>query len=163
MKKFSLLFICLTLIFSMLSCKKRIEYRTDADPIEIADLIIEALPKDGGYAYYDDTQFTLIFDGDILSNEYCAAYSLLSEDIDEFGIFRASNEKEAKDISDDCQDYIEDKYEDQQAFISSYAPEELPKLKNAEVKRFGIYTVYAVMNENDREIFFTKVGEILGQ
>ena len=161
MKKISLPLICILLTISLFSCKKSLEYRTDISPSDIADEIIEGFQNDGGYAYYDDAQFALTFDDDVLSYDYCAAYSLISDDIDEFGIFRANSENEAKDILEDCKDYLEDKYEDQQAFISSYAPEELPKLKHAEAKRFGIYTVYAIMNENDRETFFSMVEEML--
>ena len=162
MKKFfaSVLTIIIFSIF-LSSCASKNAYRNDIACSEITDALINELNTDGGYVYYDTEQMKLIFEDLDDAEEYSAAYSLLSQNIDEFGIFRASNEKNAKDILENCRDYLKDKYEDQQAFISSYAPEELPKLKYAEVKVYGNYVAFAVLSQSDRSLFFEKLEEIL--
>ena len=41
--------------------------------------------------------------------------------------------------------------ETQSAFIASYAPEELNKLKNATVVRYGNYVIYTILTPADGE------------
>ena len=70
-------------------------------------------------------------------------------------------ERNARELAEECRDYLKEKYEDENAFIASYAPEELPKLKDAEVKVFGNYVVYAILSESDRATLFANVEEML--
>ena len=60
-----------------------------------------------------------------------------------------------------CRDYLAALWEEKQAFIAGYAPEELPKLKHAEVRSFGRYTVYAILDDADRDRLFEAVEELL--
>ena len=162
MKK--LLIFTLTVIISILSffsCSSKNDYRDDVLCEEITDAIKEELSTQGGYAFFEEEQIKFIFDDISLANEYSVIYSLLSQNIDEFGVFRADSEKDARELADECREYIEEKYEDENAFIASYAPEELPKLKDAEVKVFGNYAVFAILSENDRAALFERVGEML--
>ncbi len=162
MKK--LLTFALTVIISALSlfsCSSKNDYRDDVPCEEITDAIKEELSTQGGYAFFEEEQIKFIFDDISLANECSVIYSLLSQNIDEFGVFRADSEKNARELADKCWEYIEKKYEDENAFIASYAPEELPKLKDAEVKVFGNYAVFAILSENDRAALFEKVEEML--
>ena len=158
---FALTVIILTL--SLISCSKKDDYRDDVPCAQITDAIKKDLSAKGGYAFFEEDQIKFIFDDISLADEYSVLYSLLSQNIDEFGVFHADNEKDARELFDECREYIEEKYEDENAFISSYAPEELPKLKDGEVKVFGNYVVFAILSENDRAALFAKVEEMLKQ
>lgn len=158
---FALAVIVLTL--SIISCSQKNDYRNDVPCTQITDAIKEDLSAKGGYAFFEEEQMKFIFDDISLADEYSVLYSLLSQNIDEFGVFRAGNANDASKLYDECREYIEEKYEDENAFIASYAPEELPKLKDGEVKVFGNYVVFAILSENDRAALFAKVEEMLKQ
>ena len=60
-----------------------------------------------------------------------------------------------------CYEYINDLSQNSRAFIASYAPEELVKLDNAEVRRYGRYIVYTVLEAADSERVFEIVENAL--
>ena len=159
MKKFFIFTIIFTLL--LCSCSKKSVYRNDISCVYLTDTIKTELNGDGGYAFFEDEQIKLIFEDISLANEYSVIYSLPSQNIDEFGIFKTDKEGNARKLADKCREYLKVKYEDENAFIASYAPEELPKLKDAEVKVFGNYVAYAILSENDRELFFSSIKNIL--
>ena len=156
---FTLAAIILTLSF--FSCSSKNDYRNDVPCAQITDAIKEELSVEGGYSFFEEDQIKFIFDDIWLANEYSVVYSLLSQNIDEFGVFRTNSEKDARELAEECREYIEEKYEDENAFIASYAPEELPKLRNAEVKVFGNYVAFAILSENHRAILFRITEEML--
>ncbi len=158
--KFVLFVIAIAILTS--SCGSKNAYRSDVACSEITDVIEKEMAAEGGYARYGDNELKYLLGDDVsLSTDHSVMYSLLSENIDEFGIFKAENEKDARKLADECEDHLEEKYEDENAFISSYAPEELPKLKNAEVKIFGNYVTFAILDESDRAAFFDKIEQTL--
>lgn len=148
----------------MCSCASKNAYRNDVPCSAVTNAIEKKLAADGGYVYYGDEELGFIFgEAFSLAKEDSVVYSLVSQNIDEFGIFLSENESDARKLTDICYEYLKEKYENENAFIASYAPEELPKLKNAEAKRFGNYVAFAILSENDRALFFDKVEEMLRQ
>ena len=57
--------------------------------------------------------------------------------------------------------YISDLQENQKAFIASYAPREIPKLEDAEVRRYKSYVIYTVLDENSRLEAFEEINDLL--
>lgn len=144
------------------SCGAKNAYRNDLPCADITVALEEQLAADGGYVHYGETELKYLFgDGVSLATDLSVTYSLLSSNIDEFGVFKAENEKDARKLSDVCREYLEEKNENETAFISSYAPTEAPKLADAEVKVFGNYAVYAILDENDRAKLFQRIEGIL--
>ncbi len=158
--KFALSIVLITI--SICSCGSKNAYRSDVACSAITDALEKEMATDGGYVHYGETELGYLFGDDIsLATDSSVVYSLFSEDIDEFGIFKTDNEKNARELANECREYIEEKYENENAFIASYAPEELPKLRDAEVKVFSNYVAFAILDENDRTAFFEKVEKML--
>ncbi|MBE6550448.1 MAG: DUF4358 domain-containing protein [Ruminococcaceae bacterium] len=163
MKKAFTLIIAVTFISVLIcSCGSKNAYRNDVACSDIIAVLEEQIATEGGYAHYESDELKLVFGDDIsLATDCALSYSLLSQNIDEFGIFKADSEKNAYEIAEECIDYIEEKYEDENAFIASYAPEELPKLRDGEVKVFGNYVAFAILDQNSRAALFEKVEKML--
>ena len=152
------LIVLLSLCCLLSSCsKKSLDYADDVPCAEIMDIAERQLPVDFGYETFGSEHLSLYFEGARTADDHCLRYSALSEDINEFGIFHTPDGKSIKETEEMCEEYLEDLWEEKQAFIASYAPEELPKLKDAEVRTFGRYTVYAILDQDDRALLFDTV------
>lgn len=76
---------------------------------------------------------------------------------DQFGIYHVT-EGNAKAMATLLADYLDDCYEN---YNNLYNPEELPKIRDAQVKVYGNYVVYAVFDEADRTAFLSAVDNAL--
>ena len=45
--------------------------------------------------------------------------------------------------------------------MPEYLPEEYPKLKNAEIKSAGLYVMYAVLSDSEKEAAFKELENML--
>ena len=78
--------------------------------------------------------------------------------IDEYGIFRMKEESGIEGMKSAIQDYIDSA---KLSFNENYAPNEKPKLDNAEIRVFGKYVVYAVLSEDDKNVLFSALETAL--
>lgn len=157
------LFIIVALLFciSLYACAKAAEYRDDLDTEDILKGAPHTVRSADDYAEYDD-DFVEFFFGDMpTARDHTVLYSREQNDINEVGIFHAASEDEALEIYEKTTEYISEMRETQRAFIASYAPEELPKLDRAEVRRYGNYVIYAILSEGDSEALFSHVEDTL--
>lgn len=76
---------------------------------------------------------------------------------DQFGIYHVT-EGNAKAMATLLRAYLDDCYEN---FNSLYNPEEMPKIRDAQVEIYGNYVVYAVFNEADRAPFLLAIQNTL--
>ncbi len=160
MKRFLIFLLVIVTLLS--SCaKKEKEYADDVPCAEIADTVEEQLPVDFGYETFGGEHLRYYFEDTKRHDDACLRYTVRSEDIGEFGIFHTPDEESRKEIKELCEDYLETLREEKTAFIESYAPEEVPKLEHAEVRSFGNYVAYAILSDNDRELFFETVEKKL--
>ena len=155
-----ILSICLC-AFSLVACTAK-EYRTDIHCRELCDETVEYVNDGLEYAEYGESQLKYEF-GDAArgAEEYCILYSVKVEDINEIGVFFAKDEQNVKAIAEDCKKYIDDMKENKRAFISSYAPDQLPKLDKAEVRICGNYVMYAVLDPKDSELAYNQIKKRL--
>ena len=131
------------------ACAKK-EYSSEYSCLELCRYAAESIGGGEDYSEYGDEHLRYTFDSDDhRSKDKCVLYSDDVRDIGEIGVFLAESTSEARMIAEECEDYLEELYEEQRAFISSYAPNELTKLKNATVRRYGNYVVYAVADDVD--------------
>ena len=144
-----------------LSCSKKAQYRDDLSCASIIERAAEQLPIDSGYKNPGGDHIKYNFRNTELDDDHAFLVSVSSSDINEFGIFHAKDSSACGKLSDLAKDYLEEYFEEKEIFIASYAPEELEKIKNAEVKTFGNYVAYAVLSEDDRELFFDTVEKLL--
>ena len=159
------LFPCLILLGALLAlfaaCNKN--YRQDLSPYELADYVERGLDANLFRALDDNAGFY----GDLMDPEGDVSFALrVSEDgsnLDEFGVFAAKDEASAKTLSKNLKTYLEGLYRENCEWYLSYIPEEVPKLKDAEVKTFGRYVAYAILRENERNRVFDLLRERLLQ
>lgn len=77
---------------------------------------------------------------------------------DEYGVFKASDEEGAKALGELLQKYLTKRDE---TWNPSYDADQYPKLKNAEVKVYGQYAVFCILNDSDRAAVFTAIENTL--
>ena len=154
-------FVLLLTLCLFSSCQERQSYRDDLRCETLMDAAIDQAPTDFGYDTFESEHLRYYFDEDEEADDACLRYSIAAENINEIGIFHASNETAAREIYEDCEEYLEELREEKSAFIASYAPEELSKLEEAEVRRFGNYTVYAILSSEERALVFETIEQAL--
>lgn len=155
MKKILALSIALMCLLS--SCAKTTEYRDDLPCSELTAI----LDSDKDFSSYGDEKIKYFFEDTHLADSYSIIYSTEPTDIDELGVFHTQDGDSAKALYDIVVRYIDDMRKNDSAFISSYAPEELPKLDKAEVRIFGNYVVYAILDDSHRQQAFNDLASLL--
>ncbi len=161
MKKFLSVILCFILSASLFACGEKKEYRDDVSCAEILDAAEEQIPVDMGYEDLGGDHIKYNFSDTELDDDHAFRYSTRSEDINEFGIFHAPDESSRKELEALTEKYLTELLEEKGEFISSYAPKELEKLKNAETRVIGNYVAYAILSKDDRAVFFDTVEKTL--
>ena len=162
MKRIVLICLCVTLLI-FCGCSQKSEYSDSVPCSEIIDIAEAQIPVNLGYETFDSDHVEYYFDGTELDDDRDLRYSVLSENINEFGVFHAHDTEGAKELLAITEGYIEELRQEKKAFIESYAPDEARKLEDAEVRIYGKYVAYAILSEEDREIFFDTVRAVLMQ
>lgn len=134
-------------------------YLKDLSAAELADLAGADLAEDFRVA-----------DADYLTdyvNLPQAGYSLSvriadgGDRIDEYGILRSDiGTEEAARL---LREYLARSYEQNRTFYDSYIPAETPKLRDAEVRVYGDYAVYAILSPEEKDAFFNRVEQCLSE
>ena len=88
-----------------------------------------------------------------LAPDVSICYSTSGNNLDEIGVWKATGEK-PRQVATFLADSLFERYEENEAFYLSYIPEELPKLRDAEVRVYGDYVVYAVLAPEQKKAFF---------
>lgn len=132
-------------------------YLTSLSAAELADAAGDGL--DGEYrtadADYLADYVTLPQSGYTL----CVRVSTAGDRIDEYGILHSDiGTEEAARL---LREYLTRSYEQNRAFYDSYIPTETPKLRDAEVRVFGDYVVYAILSPEERSTLFARAESCL--
>lgn len=161
MKKILFTLCAFVFAFILVSCSKSNDYRDDLPCSEIARAVCDEADVDGGYSAYEKEHIAFLFENTNLYNDCCVMYSTEVTDINEIGVFHCENKDNAKSLAETVSEYLTDMQTEQKAFIESYAPRELPKLKSAEVREYGNYVIYLIMNDEDKEDAIEEIVEKL--
>jgi len=149
---FCALITALILLFA--SCGDTVKYRDDVKTSELADSVKQKI--DGGDKLTNISASFIQSSMDIDASEY-ADYSVfitvVGTSINEFGIFKAKETAQVQDLEEKLQAYISLRNE---AWMPEYLPNEYPKLKNAEIKSAGLYVMYAVLSDSEKEAVFNE-------
>ncbi len=156
MKKNNLLLLLLCCATLFCSCA-RSEYTDEKTCEDVGKSMTDSLEDTQEYYEFDKNHIGLFFDDTEEYDDYYAVYSADTNDINEVGVFHAPDAESADDLAESCREYIEDMRQNSRAFIASYAPEELPKLDSAEVRRFGNYVIYTILPEDKAEAVYEHV------
>lgn len=163
MKKISLFFLLFALCLSLFACAEAKEYRNDYNCAKLLGDASEQLPIELGYKDLGGEHIKYNFDATELDDDHAFLASVSSSDINEFGVFHAPTEDARQRLLELTEKYLDNSLEEKEAFIASYAPEELEKLKNAEARCFGNYVTYAILSKEDKELFFDTVEKLLAK
>lgn len=160
MKRYFILLLVIPALLSACSTKEK-NYTDDLPCSELMESVEEQIPVDFGYESFGGEHLRYYFEDTKCHDDACLRYTVRSEDIGEIGIFHTPDEESRTEIERLCQAYLKNLREEKSAFIESYAPDELPKLEDAEVRSFGHYTVYAILSDADRKLVFETVEKKL--
>ena len=162
MKKSIALILILALAASLfISCSKA-SYKDDVSINTISDKIKELVSVDGGYTALSNDYLTFYFELPAGVSESLVVQSSKSEDITEFGIFKTDS-KNADDLKDAIEDYLEAQEEILVPQVNMYAPNEAPKIRDASVKVFGNYVIYLVMESKTQDGVYSAIEALLAK
>lgn len=160
MKKLLVALLALALLLSF-GCRQKIEYRTDVSCAAITAEICDELSKEDAFLPFGEDHVRFSFENTDRFADKSLVYSAPSENIDEIGVFRADSDEDVEELRRLCEQYVTTLREDMRAFVESYAPREAQKLDRAEVKVFGHYVVYTVLDDADRAEAYEEIEELL--
>lgn len=91
----------------------------------------------------------------------CVRITVAGDRIDEYGVLQA--EGDAAEWASTIRSYLAASYEQNRAFYDSYIPTETPKLRDAEVRIFGDYVVWAILSEGEKAALFDRAEAVLSE
>lgn len=91
---------------------------------------------------------------------YCVRINSRGVNIDEYGIFKAKDSSQAKEIKAAVDAYLQYRID---IWMVEYMPEEYPKLENAQVSVLGNYVMYTIFSDTAREAARTALESALEQ
>jgi len=156
------LILALCTLLTACNKDKAPEYRDDVETSEIAGAIKQKIEGGDKLTKIEEASFiqnTMGFD----PNEYedfSVFITVVGTSINEFGIFKAKDSAQADELKEKLQGYLKLRND---AWMPEYLPEEYPKLKNAEIKSAGLYVMYAILSESDKEAAFKELENMLAK
>ena len=159
----SILCVFLSLLCVLLcGCSANKKYADDLGCAELYGRFADELDDGNRYLEFNSIHRDTYFPNKEAYDDCYLVYSADVNDINEIGIFHADGEYVA-DIFESCRAYVEDMRQNSRAFISSYAPDQLPRLDAARVERFGNYVAYLILPEGLIEEVIDEIEDILSE
>ena len=119
----------------------------DVAAVDIAAKIDEALEKGDSLVEVDDNYIKGFMKMDVAGIEHVVKINAYGANIDEYGVFKASDSTSSKQIKEMLEAYLKLRLD---SWMDEYMPEEKPKLSSAEIKVNGSYVVYCVLSDADK-------------
>ena len=160
MKRFLLLLTALLLLASLSSCQKE-SYRDDLPVNALSGTVITAL-GDTDYSTADDGFLDDYFQAPAYVKEKIVCFATEGNNLNEFGIYHVTDGNAAQ-MKEVLEGYLSTSYANNQSWYDSYIPEETPKLRDAEVKVYGNYVVYAIFSQEGRATVFATIAQMLAE
>ncbi len=149
------LLVLLALCLPALSACRAKAYRNDVAPQTLALLGAEAAGMEAPVFAGADELAEITGQREELP-DIAVCYAADGNSLDEFGVWRAGSD-DIKAAASLLRAYLSSTYENNRAYYDSYIPAETPKLRDAEVRVYGAYAVYAILSPESRERFFSKI------
>lgn len=160
MKRFFCLLLTLAALFCVPSCGRTVTYRDDLSISALTDTIRSALNHELQYSKADDQHFKDYFTMPSFVRERDVYFSTDGNNLNEFGLFRVAAGS-AEEMEAHLKSYLASSLEKNREFYDSYIPEETAKLRDAEVRRYGNYVAYAILDRDGRQSFFSAIEKKL--
>ncbi len=159
MRKAIILLFALLSAFCMLSsCAKKEAWRADVPMSELTAAVEAGLASEGLTAMDEAYLKGALKLDDSLFDDYAVKINAYGVNIDEYGIFKALDEDSVPSVRAAVEDYLRLRKE---TWMEEYMPEEKPKLEAAEVRTCGLYVMYAILSDGERETAFSGFEDAL--
>ncbi len=159
--KQTLRILSLVLLFlltaSLFSCGN-VSFRDDVAISALSDTIEALIANASHLDTADDDYLRFNLDGTEIAAERVVRLSVSGQSLDEYGIFRASDEASTAALFDACSAYLKQRNE---AWMNEYLVEEYPKLRDAEVITMGNYVFYFILSDAEKDQVITALNEVL--
>ena len=138
--------LMLTSLLVMLVCSCGASDYANNIGIETIDARVkDELALNGGYYNADSDFMAFTFHDPEYVDDYAVTFAQASTDISEYGIFHVSDADKVDDMVELAEEYLESYKAN---WMTNYLAEEYPKIENAQVKAFGSYVVYSILDED---------------
>ncbi len=160
MKHCLCLLLCLVLLVTLPACKKK-QYTDTLSADTLAEEAQKAIGAEtGDYTVADQRLLDGYFTRPKEVDDFTVLLYTDRNNINELGIFHL-RDGNPRALADLIKGYLATALEENRDWYASYIPAEIPKLRDAEVRVFGNYVVYAILSENDRAHLFEQIETIL--
>ena len=160
MKRILTVLFVFSYVLGAIACQSPTDYRDDIPTSTLFSSAVSALPPNSDYVFADDFYLDAYFKTPDFVTEQSILYAEDGSNLNEIGIFHVSD-GEAKAMETLIRGYLSETLAQNQAFYDSYIPQETNKLRHAEVRSYGNYVTYAILDENDKKIFFSAIEDAL--
>ncbi|MBQ9806291.1 MAG: DUF4358 domain-containing protein [Clostridia bacterium] len=147
----------LLMLFSLVSCSS---YADDIDTDNLATVGLNALSDNIDYVEADDGFLDDYFSTPSWVTDYEIYLAPTASNINQVGVYHVQD-GHTEEMEAILKDYLQRSYAENGNWYDSYIPKETPKLRDAEVKVYGNYIAYAILNETDRATFFDAIEKAL--
>ena len=138
-------------------------YRNDATCTILKDNAETKIALPDGFEFMDKSELAVAAEPSISTIMTLLDDSAIrftgGNSFDEYGILHVADAENVETVKKAVGDYLQAKKED--ALYRSYFPGEEYKLDEAEVKVYGNYVVYGMLDGNNRTALFTQVKNLL--
>ena len=159
MKRFLTALLVLTLLLSLSACSGG-SWRDDVATDTLIDTGLTALADGVNYVDVEDDFLDAYFTRADWIVSFDIRIAEIASNLNQVGIYHVQ-EGHANEMKEQLAAYLSKSLEQNQAWYDSYIPEETPKLRDAEVKVYGNYVVYAILSTDDRATFFGAIESAL--
>jgi DNA phosphorothioation-dependent restriction protein DptG len=149
----------LMLSVAVTSCQKG-NYTDSADVNALADTAISVLNPEIKYLTPDEFYLVDYFDTPTYVKSYTLRRAMIGNNLNEIGIYHVEEGK-AEEMKNVLENYLDTCYNTNKTWYESYIPQEVPKLRDAQVKVFGNYVVYVILNQEDRAAVLNAIESAL--
>ncbi|MBR4703457.1 MAG: DUF4358 domain-containing protein [Oscillospiraceae bacterium] len=147
LKKLLAFLLLAAALISLAACSQKAAYK-DNVPLEDLAAAVEKHLDGGSLAAMKESYLSGPMKLDtILFADYLVKINAYGANIDEYGIFKARDEKGVADVKKAAEDYLQLRKD---TWMEEYMPEEKPKLMEAEVKVCGLYVIYVIVSDEVR-------------
>ena len=161
MKKLISIIIIAATLLAIVSCgEKAASYKTDVSVAALAEAADKVIASADTLNGITDSEY--IKNNEIASSGYEEAIVKVAASgtaLDEYGIFKASDDASAESLKNQLTDYLKLRADN---WMDGCMPEEEhPKVDKATVKVMGRYVVYCILSDSEKEAVFTAIDNIL--
>jgi len=152
MRKTIVFLLLAAALCSFAACSQKAAYK-DSVPLEDLAAVVEKHLDGGSLAEMKESYLSGPMKLDtILFADYLVKINAYGANIDEYGIFKARDEKGVASVQKEAEDYLQMRKD---TWMEEYMPEEKPKLMEAEVKVCGLYVIYVIVSDEVRASILT--------